>query len=187
MRVEFWFVVRLFSLSSRLSAVSLAHKCAPNFHATKWSRFAFTRGLENELQFYCQCDGGFSKQWEITVAGSLNLSLRFMGEIGIMVSRLQHEGFDLEDMIDEELRAAGFLELCERYIIHALFFLYWGVVMWDSIAKFFLFCDYASYDSCWRVIKRIANLADLLILVCTRCTVRTNCFYSEKGTSSLCW
>ncbi|XP_078348189.1 histone-lysine N-methyltransferase SETDB1-like isoform X2 [Oculina patagonica] len=37
-----------------------------------------------------------------------------MGEIGIMVSRLQQEGFDLEDMIDEELRAAGFLELCER-------------------------------------------------------------------------
>ncbi|XP_068673501.1 histone-lysine N-methyltransferase SETDB1-like isoform X1 [Montipora foliosa] len=37
-----------------------------------------------------------------------------MGEIGIMVSRLQHEGFDLEDVIDEELRAAGFLELCQR-------------------------------------------------------------------------
>ncbi|XP_073245234.1 histone-lysine N-methyltransferase SETDB1-like isoform X3 [Porites lutea] len=37
-----------------------------------------------------------------------------MGEIGIMVSRVQQEGFDLEDMIDEELRAAGFLELCER-------------------------------------------------------------------------
>ncbi|KAJ7373631.1 Histone-lysine N-methyltransferase [Desmophyllum pertusum] len=37
-----------------------------------------------------------------------------MGEIGIMVSRLQQEGFDLEDMIDDELRAAGFLELCER-------------------------------------------------------------------------
>lgn len=37
-----------------------------------------------------------------------------MGEIGIMVSRLQQEGLDLEDMIDEELRAAGFLELCER-------------------------------------------------------------------------
>ena len=40
-----------------------------------------------------------------------------MGEIGIMVSRLQQEGFDLEDMIDEELRAAGFLELCERYVL----------------------------------------------------------------------
>ena len=52
-----------------------------------------------------------------------------MGEIGIMVSRLQHEGFDLEDMIDEELRAAGFLELCERYVIHELFFLYCGVVI----------------------------------------------------------
>ncbi|XP_074605826.1 histone-lysine N-methyltransferase SETDB1-like isoform X4 [Acropora palmata] len=37
-----------------------------------------------------------------------------MGEIGIMVSRLQHEGYGLEDLIDEELRAAGFLELCER-------------------------------------------------------------------------
>lgn len=52
-----------------------------------------------------------------------------MGEIGIMVSRLQHEGFDLEDMIDEELRAAGFLELCEGYVVHALFFLYCGVVI----------------------------------------------------------
>lgn len=31
-----------------------------------------------------------------------------------MVSRLQHEGYGLEDLIDEELRAAGFLELCER-------------------------------------------------------------------------
>ena len=39
---------------------------------------------------------------------------RFMGEIGIMVSRLQHEGYGLEDLIDDELRAAGFLELCER-------------------------------------------------------------------------
>lgn len=39
-----------------------------------------------------------------------------MGEIGIMVSRVQQEGFDLEDMIDEELRAAGFLELCERRV-----------------------------------------------------------------------
>lgn len=45
-----------------------------------------------------------------------------MGEIGIMVSRLQQEGFDLEDMIDEELRAAGFLELCERYDLHVMFF-----------------------------------------------------------------
>lgn len=52
-----------------------------------------------------------------------------MGEIGIMVSRLQHEGFDLEDMIDEELRAAGFLELCEGYVVHALFFIYCGVVI----------------------------------------------------------
>ena len=41
-----------------------------------------------------------------------------MGEIGIMVSRLQQEGLDLEDMIDEELRAAGFLELCERWGSH---------------------------------------------------------------------
>lgn len=46
-----------------------------------------------------------------------------MGEIGIMVSRLQQEGFDLEDMIDEELRAAGFLELCERCVVkHELLF-----------------------------------------------------------------
>lgn len=48
-----------------------------------------------------------------------------MGEIGIMVSRLQQEGFDLEDMIDEELRAAGFLELCERWVVkHELLFLF---------------------------------------------------------------
>ena len=52
-----------------------------------------------------------------------------MGEIGIMVSRLQQEGFDLEDMIDEELRAAGFLEHCERYNLYALFFLYCDVVI----------------------------------------------------------
>ena len=37
-----------------------------------------------------------------------------MGEIGIMVSRLQEEGLDLEGLIDDELRAAGFLGLCER-------------------------------------------------------------------------
>ena len=72
-----------------------------------------------------------------------------MGEIGIMVSRLQHEGFDLEDMIDEELRAAGFLELCERYvyIMHSLFFLYCGLVILNMTAKLCLLCNYVSYDS----------------------------------------
>ena len=30
------------------------------------------------------------------------------------MSRLQDEGLNLEDLIDEEIRAAGFAELCEK-------------------------------------------------------------------------
>lgn len=68
--------------------------------------------------FYGHCNGALTKQRYITDTRIVYLSVRFMGEIGIMVSRLQQEGFDLEDMIDEELRAAGFLELCERYTFY---------------------------------------------------------------------
>lgn len=64
-----------------------------------------------------------------------------MGEIGIMVSRLQQEGFDLEDMIDEELRAAGFLELCERYSLHVMFF------RLKQCTSFKFYCEYASVIS----------------------------------------
>ncbi|KAK3703286.1 hypothetical protein QZH41_019307 [Actinostola sp. cb2023] len=37
-----------------------------------------------------------------------------MGEIGAMVARLEQEGLDLEQLIDYELEAAGFLSLSER-------------------------------------------------------------------------
>lgn len=72
-----------------------------------------------------------------------------MGEIGIMVSRLQQEGFDLEDMIDDELRAAGFLELCERYNFrHVMVFLHSGVVNLDITSNLRLLGHSLLFDSC---------------------------------------